>query len=210
MIGTCIQLGIKDSPEYLYLTQPNWQSHTHKRGKVRWGQIPKSITNIVTDWEYIGVDADIASITQMIDAHPTQRSRVNWICAALSDKPELVSVHSFYESSKKYQMQTTTLDSLLESIAPKEITVLAMDLDGWEHRIFQNFSFKWKPKFIALEMHLTNEISVRSTKRKTPDTEKTIDIFKENGYKIVYTSHELTNFGKQPSGDAHIFLEITP
>ena len=60
--GICVQIGLHDVAEYLYLAKPNWKEVIGKQKELK--QIPGSVADRFTCWRYYGVDADVGSNRQ--------------------------------------------------------------------------------------------------------------------------------------------------
>lgn len=167
----CIQIGLGHRAEYVYLTNPRWRELRLKQKNLK--QIPDVLCELDDNrlWHYYGIDGSLGSILFCMARYSflphEQKEHLNWICAPIADSL------NFYPSSYLYfknpsvpsapemyytrQNQTFILgapfDWIIQKLNIKEIDMIAVDIEGFENILFFNYSWRIRPKFIAIEYH---------------------------------------------------------
>ena len=91
--GVCVQIGLHDVAEYLYLAKPNWRESLAVQDSLK--QIPDSVADRFASWRYYGVDCDVGSIVKMLDKYGNS-ARTHWVHAAVGMIPDqLLKLQSY-------------------------------------------------------------------------------------------------------------------
>ena len=146
----CVQLGINVDAEYLYLAQPNWRELMPQQDTVK--QLPDIFKGDM--WHYTGVDSDVVCIAEHL-ADNKHSLNVDWVCACIAAEHTHKHVNSWF-LSRGFGVGVITLEMLLTNIPnvqERGISVLAMDIEGYEYEILRSYNWSIKPKFIAVEAH---------------------------------------------------------
>lgn len=187
--GICLQVGIMDSPELIYLAVPSWK---HRRTLPPMFQLPEIVTDMYTDWEYFGMDADPCAIAFLINEY--NQPNVHWVQGCLSPcyfhgesltlLPSWMSVKNIVEEKpSKVWIPKITLDTLITELHLKTLDVLWLDIEGCEYTVLEAYSWRLKPAYISTEVHTY-------PKAVEPDilankVAKMKALVTEQGYKIV-------------------------
>lgn len=196
---TCLQIGLNQTAEYIYLTEPNWVAKPVDSLK----ELPSILKQDKTPFRYYGVDCGLSGLEYLRKKH--HYSNAKWINAfVIGDKEDahcLQEVRTVIKRQMGYDSQElrgegifipeTRFSDLLKNIH-YDIDVLAMDIEGGEHTIFEEYDFKVKPTFVAVEVHPL-DISC------PPYTDVIKDIFLSNGY-VLHKEVSTNNYfqGKLP------------
>ena len=164
----CIQIGLGTTAEYAYLAAPDWQDQMQKVKHLK--DLPPELCTDDKRWQYYGIDVTIGSISYCIEKYsvlPEEHLKhITWICTRISEEQALIRTSHyrfespFKRSPKIFRDQHARLgvvgisfDELIESLEFDDIDVLAVDIEGAEIALFEDYSWRIKPKFIAVEYH---------------------------------------------------------
>lgn len=124
-------------------------------------------------WRGISIDAN----AELIALHKKFRPEDTAICAAVSDKVQMVTFHKSeltavstidektlgvwkekwkFNESDQSQVETTTLDLILEKHLPpgQKIDLLTVDVEGHDFEVLKGISLdKYRPQLIVVEIH---------------------------------------------------------
>ena len=160
----CVQIGLFETCEYLYLTEHNWRAYNTANSLKT---LPYSMRINPDEWRYIGIDKYENSINNMKMKNKSN-DNVHWICAEIGSRNNQIS-----------------LDTLCQCYNLESIDVLAIDVEGAELDILENWSWNPTPHFIAVEVHTNFGI----------DCDKFRSYIESKGYKLVLsepTNHHAT------------------
>ncbi len=159
---TVIQLGLHTSALWTYLTRENWVDYMRNRLDNQANVLPEFFTEDPAPFQFYGVDVEPESIVHVINKSRYKNlSNVTWICAGISDDHYLMKPTPRYDGVEWYQFSTQnrmhvyiTMKHLIDAISPETFDVLAVDIDGYEHYIFNDME-KWSilPTYITIEYH---------------------------------------------------------
>ena len=159
---TVIQLGLHTSAFWTYLTRENWVDYMRNRSDNQARVLPEFFTEDPAPFQFYGVDVDHESIAHVANSSRYKNlSNVTWVCVGISDDHYLMKPTSRYDGAAWYQFSKhnkmhvyITMKHLIDSISPETFDVLAIDIDGYEHYIFNDME-KWSilPTYITLEYH---------------------------------------------------------
>ena len=214
MPRSIIQIGLHTSANWKFLTEENWLDYFTGKRKFRGNpeipeefRIPDFFLKDPEPFNFYGIDVDPESIAHVINKFEnTDKNRVNWICAGIDDYINLKKTPHRYkrkDGKKKYYkfnlenkyLLFITMEELLKNLSLETFDILALDIDGYEHIIFDNMS-SWciLPTLITVEYHGGNHITgVEWTKYKKENPhyheEKKLLLKKisQNGYEIHKT-----------------------
>lgn len=151
-IGTCLQIGLQQSTEYLYLTDTNWREQLESIDPIL--RIPESVCEDIETWRYIGVDQDPNSIAHLCQMHG---AKGRWITAQVgSESGALIEINSHLWGDDKFQGLHATvlsLEHIINGFGLNPLDVLAMDIEGMEFGVLRDYSWIVKPRFITVEIH---------------------------------------------------------
>ena len=210
-MGTVMQIGIGGVAEYMYLLVPNWQQNMHENVAPLL-HVPEQFEKD-DNWVYIGIDCDISSIYYMLAKY--QMPNAYWISAFVTNEEEGLqflssdAVHhdlfvehspfnwnsserSFYYTPKK------SLSQIVQDLGITKLDVLVIDIEGHEVSIFENYDWRVRPTFIAVEFHHCYPDVVKIS------PEGFIKIFTDQGYKKI--TEEKTNTVEE--NPEHYTLEL--
>lgn len=179
--GTVVQIGLQQEVEYLYLVEPNWRKLMLSQPELK--RVPKSVYRDIDQWTYWGVDQDYHSICYMAKHYG---EKGNWIATQLNGHEggrfNRFQSHLWHQDQFRGMFSTlTTLKDLFLGFGLYDIDVLAMDIEGMELGVFQQFTWEggWEthaPKYIALEIHSYQPIH-----------DEVMSIFESLPYEILQT-----------------------
>ena len=157
MTYNCVQIGLCNSAEYLYLTGKIDQNLDELK------QLPTQFPKPSKDWQFYGVDCDPTSIHTMLDKYSTEIPNAQFICAGIRAEAGLGKFNSWFHTGYGYTAAPgdgalfgaacLTLEQLFAELGLQAVDVLAMDIEGTEYKVFRNYTWNIKPKFIAVECH---------------------------------------------------------
>ena len=181
--GNCVQIGLHDSAEGIYLAREDWRFAVSQFDKEKACGTSWEFLNAFDylAWNYYGIDADPASILKLIEAWGLSED-YKFIQAFVTAKTgEIVEGwhHLDYEQEPEprqpYYCVSINLSDLLNQLEdePGSIDLLIVDVDTYEWEIFRNYDFSVKPKYICTEVNLfdTND-----------DIEEFSEMFRKHGY----------------------------
>ena len=170
-IGICVQAGIADHGEYMYLAEPDYLKKMQSVEKLR--RIPSQLCGYES-WRYFGIDADCSSMQHLMNNYRNNKW-VQWILAYVTgnrdagyDHPylsPLVTTQMWLEWTRQtggsadvaptpeYLMPTVSLESVFKALDLKRIDVLALDIEGNEMPFFETYSWEVQPAYINVEVH---------------------------------------------------------
>ena len=159
---TVIQLGLYTSAFWTYLTREDWVDYRRKKLDQPQNILPEFFTKDPAPFQFYGVDVEPESIAHVANSrHYKNLPNITWICAGISDDHYLMKPTSRYDRAEWYQFPThnrmhvyITMKHLINSISPETLDVLAIDIDGYEHYIFNDME-NWSilPTYITIEYH---------------------------------------------------------
>lgn len=200
--GIAVQIGLAGVAEYSYLAEDNWLDIMNTQIEPI-KHIPHCLHGY-KQWQYIGVDGDVSCSValQSIDkpylycqeadfSHFYPKDNVNYICAVMRGEPRndiSIELQKFPFGQHLVKsipdgayagsfVQVMTLDQLLGNIW-SQIDVLAVDIEGEEVSLFQNYRWHIKPKFIAVEFH-------GCFAQVTISDDEFVSLFEKQGYNLV-------------------------
>lgn len=158
--GTCLKIGLDVGAEYSYLVKDNWKEIAAS-GEGDEHRIP---VFDVDRWNYYGVDANPRSIAHCVERYKDLNERVHFITAAVADASKLVGLHLKGPQSgimnglnSRVLTPAYSLDDLLAHLAISSLEILALDVEGSEYMIFEAYSWRIKPVFMDIEVHVERE-----------------------------------------------------
>ena len=194
--GVCVQIGLHDMAEYLYLAKPNWrEKHSEQEGLK---QLPAAIADRWTSWRYYGVDWDVGSIVKMLEKYGHIPS-VSWIHAAVvgNQSDKLMKLPSYFIGGHFIGFGCS-LQRLFCLLYLTEVDVLVMDVEGSEISIFQNYDWVIKPSYISVEVHGDHDNPSITDAAALYHHEAIVDsILSEQGYSLLnkeYTNLNTTGY----------------
>ena len=147
--GVCVQIGLHKTTEYLYLVNPIFQESKQPPA------VPEPLKKF-DKWIYYGIDVDPCSICEMLNRYP-KHPDIHWIAAGISASTKVLKYNSWYIGESRnhppFHAAALTFDSLIDGLQLQKIDVLAIDIEGTELELFENYSWRIKPQFIAVESH---------------------------------------------------------
>ena len=159
---TVIQLGLYTTALWTYLTRDDWVDYMRNELDQPQDILPEFFTEDPTPFQFYGVDVEPESIAHVANSDRYKDfSNIMWICTGISDDYYLMQPTSRYNGAKWYQFSTAnkmhvyiTMKHLIDSISPETFDVLAIDIDGYEHYIFDDME-NWSilPTYITMEYH---------------------------------------------------------
>lgn len=148
--GVCVQIGLHDIAEFLYLAKPNWQSDMASQEKLN--QIPVDLADKFTSWRYYGVDCDVGSIVKMMEKYGDVPF-ASWVQAAVGLQPDqLMKLRSYFVSGHFIGF-ACSLQRLFRLLNLSQVDVLVVDIEGGEIRMFENYDWHIRPGYISVEVH---------------------------------------------------------
>ena len=201
MKGVVVQMGLGDASEYRYLAHDNWLSKLEKQREVF--RIPEALHHI-EEWEYFGIDCSPNAIAHhLANQHDAERTtygnpdRTKWVCACVHGTERLLKQRDWMDAEqRKFYTSCVTLDELLQNLPINRVDVLAMDVEGSEYSIFDNYKWTYFPTYIAVEAHkflITDEArrfdyeaSLRRLRTK----------ISSRGYSLIYQESTNTDAGE--------------
>lgn len=156
--GIVMQIGIYTVADYAYLSEPNWQQVMRKVSELK--HVPPQLHHI-KDWKYIGVDCDVASIAAM----SRQIQNAIWCPRFITGKD---TGHTYRYSSDAFEditgipfglsapnvfIHKTPLSDFLKELEISHLDVLAVDIEGSEVELFENYDWQVKPTYLPIEFH---------------------------------------------------------
>lgn len=148
--GVCVQLGLHNVAEYLYLVKPNWKSDMASLEILK--QIPDFIANKFTNWRYYGVDCDVGSIVKMLEKYGNLSS-ASWVHAAVGMPADQLMRLPSYFAGGHFIGFGCSLQRLFRLLKLSQVDVLVIDVEGSEISIFENYDWHIKPSYISVEVH---------------------------------------------------------
>ena len=166
MTGTCLQIGLDGIAEYIYLTHPNWKDHMHAHIEPL-KHVPKALD--YKEWQYFGVDVNPTSIDFMAYRYRLKNAKFIIACVKGDNKVGFVNyvisriAGDIYKKNVTYELNNDlvqtcyvvkmSLSTLINLLGLQTLDVLAVDIEGTEQEIFENYDWKIKPRYISVEMH---------------------------------------------------------
>ena len=189
-VGVCIQLGLHNTAEYLYLTEDNWKD-------IEVDALNRVPHSGVDEWCYYGIDAEGESISMMLRQH-VHNPRAIWIQSYIAPGPTQLVKYKLFggnEPRPSYFAPTISFDKMLSELNIKRIDVLAVDIEGTEYELFEAYGWNIKPRFISVELHNTSHTDTSF-----------ITLIESIGYDtVLYTPTNLRN-GTYFTREAHFRL----
>jgi len=162
--GVAIQIGLYTEAEYSYLIQPNWQQVMQEEIE-QLKHVPE-VFEAIQDWHFIGIDCDPGSILVMRERFPDVITCINAFVTGnkkgvvkryLSDAFHIIHDIAFFDLSdypvREFWIPQTPFDEIVSSLGLSHIDVLAVDIEGGEVELFENYSWEIVPKFLSIEFH---------------------------------------------------------
>lgn len=198
-MNTCIQIGLHNTCEYLYLTQDNWLELMPEQAEFK--RLPDVIVDALEKqhFRYYGIDRNPASLGKLMESYEFNNAYVEWICAQIATKYEEISQHNhvndhlperFFPQEIRdafFWIPSLPFDVLLENLKLEQIDVLALDIEGDEQQFFEDYSWSIAPKFISIETHWANALQIENNEAYDLNirTEYLIDFISKQGYECV-------------------------
>lgn len=148
--GVCVQIGLHNVAEYLYLVRPNWKEVMGEQ--VELIQIPDSVADRFTSWRYYGVDYDVGSIQKMLERYGDVAS-AHWVAAAVGVASDRMMRRPCYFTRGHFLGFACSLQRLFSLLNLSHVDVLVIDVEGDEIGIFENYDWMVKPSVISVEVH---------------------------------------------------------
>ena len=148
--GVCVQLGLHNVAEYLYLARPNWKDVMGEQEELK--QLPDSLTDKFVSWRYYGVDYDVGSIQKMLEKYGNVAS-AHWVGAAVGVESDRLMRLPSYFTRGHFLSFACSLQRLFSLLNLSHVDVLVIDVEGDEISIFENYDWVVKPSFISVEVH---------------------------------------------------------
>ena len=157
-----LQLGLYTSAEWAILTADNWIERMAQKKKQF--HLPGFYTEDKTPFRYFGVDVSPSSINYLREGYKVWNN-VYFITCGISDKFSIEKFQNKYynEETRKWYNYLDEVNNtlfvfvpfvlLLENIGIEDLSVLAVDIDGYEPEVFSTMN-EWniKPEFITVEI----------------------------------------------------------
>lgn len=170
-VGTCLQVGLMDNQELMYLVADDVERAMHGVSMDFW--LPAEVLERYESWRYFGMDADPISIASKLkEFEPSEQ--VSWIQGTLGNAnhplPGLTASASA-ESRLAYMpswlsiMDATVekprwvytlkvgLSELLAALSVEHLSVLWLDIEGSELSVIEAFDGSVLPDYFAVEVH---------------------------------------------------------
>ena len=148
--GICVQIGLHQTAEYLYLVRPDWRDLIGQQDLLK--QIPDSLADKFESWRYYGVDSDVASIVKMLEKYGNVPYS-SWIQAAVGlPNDQFLKVRSYF-SGGSFLGFGCSLQRLFRLLDLSQVDVFIIDIEGGELRLFENYDWHIKPAYISVEVH---------------------------------------------------------
>lgn len=200
-----MQLGLNNSAEYLYLSEPNWERKHLSQPRLK--QIPSEIARMFESWEYIGVDADVASITRMLDAYG-DRGNTRWVNAYISRNENMLYCVPSYANPPSTTIQyfyglSCTLHKLFALLNLSRVDVLTMDIEGGELEALHAYNWQIKPLFLAIEVH------GRPMDVLNKNVKKIQQLLSEKGYHLYHNEYTNPNHGQYDTCEIQFIEGVT-
>ena len=148
--GVCVQLGLHNVAEYLYLVRPNWKEVMGEQDELK--RIPGSVADRFSSWRYYGVDCDVVSIQKMLERYGDVAS-AHWVGAAVGVESDCLMRLRSYFTRGHFLGFACSLQRLFSLLSLSHVDVLSIDVEGAEIGIFENYDWVVKPSFICVEVH---------------------------------------------------------
>lgn len=148
--GVCVQIGLHNVAEYLYLARPNWKEVMGELEVLK--QIPAVVADRWTSWRYYGVDSDVGSIQKMLEIYGSV-STACWVHASVGVASDQLMWLPSYFAQGRFIGFACSLQRLFALLNLSQVDVLAIDVEGDEIGIFENYDWGVKPSFISVEVH---------------------------------------------------------
>ena len=155
-MNTCVQIGLHDKAEGLFLTEPDWQEKLPTGTNVA-AMSWDFLKSVKGDWQYYGIDTDPQSIFRLTTQHGFSEHH-QFIQAHIDTDAKVVKGwHSLDYTVIPYGKQphfsiSHRLTDVLQLLAP--ITLLIVDIDCAEWRLFQDYDWAVKPNYVCCEVNL--------------------------------------------------------
>ncbi len=152
--GIAVQIGLRETSEYYYLTQPNWKSLIPRQSKQF--ILPDEVYEDIDTWKYIGIDRDPTSISLMIEKYGVDAT---WVCAHLQNTDRKLqkiwdAIGIPPEKRKNHpRVAGISLSDLFFELSVRRVHTLMVDVDGAETPIFERYDWSVIPKHIQIELH---------------------------------------------------------
>lgn len=189
--GVCVQLGLHNVAEYLYLVRPDWREVMADQDALK--KIPEVVSDRFSSWRYYGVDCDVGSIQKMLERYGNV-SCAEWVHAAVGmHEDSLVSLRGYFARCAHFLGFGCSLQRLFEMLRLAQVDVLVMDVEGGEISILENYDWVLKPGFISVEVHGDHShTSMANSVLLNRHIQVVDDILVRQGYKQV--NKEMTNY----------------
>lgn len=148
--GVCVQIGLFDIAELLYLAQPNWKANIEKQTEIN--QIPVSVADRFSSWRYLGVDCDGGSIVKMLEKYGNSHG-VQWVHAAVGKYPDQMTKLLSHFGKGYFYGYGCSLQRLFQLLGLSQVDVLKVDIEGHEIGMFACYDWKIRPAYISVEVH---------------------------------------------------------
>ena len=190
--GICVQIGLCNSAEYLYLVDPNWRELLYEQPVLK--QIPSELRDF-ENWMYVGIDQDPFSIALMMERH-SSAERTSWVSTGIknSDSEIIISGSAVPKSIGLYCAYTQPLTKVLRDLGIHRIDVLAMDIEGAEMEFWETYNWVMLPRYVALEAHYDYADPLKK-------------IFALRGYELILQEETNIGGGIGSTQELHFLLE---
>ena len=176
---TCVQIGLNMTAEYLYLVDNSLTTP----------EICSLLQSFQEgEWTYYGVDANPASIVFVANKY-VHLNRSHLVCCKIAADTGLEAAALFWGkhiwaenmSIKNLEKQsffvgTFSLGNFLSALELKYVDLLAIDVEGEEFTIFENYDWNVKPERLRVEVHCWD--------KKMEKANTFVDMVVSQGYEV--------------------------
>ena len=180
-----IQLGLHTEAEWAYLTQPGWIEAMGDERKQH--KLPDFFKDDPEPFQYFGLDISPSSVAMVREKYK-ELSNAYFIACGLGDEFSIENTpnrfytdttewYDFNDERKNTLFVVAPFSFVINNLGVKEVSVLAMDIDGYEHEVLSTFG-EWEihPDLITTEICFLRDTDV-----------SLLDEYKDIGYTHIGT-----------------------